>query len=685
MRLPGRRADQVELRRLPTGWLIEPKEPGSPTRSITPRMRGSDLSLPIEAPGRVVVVPDPRTGGNLLVGTTRNDHDAMAAVRRGSVATLEQTLLGVAVTPLSDRLELRPASDAFLLGGAAPESLPPGGDGSAQDGTEEGSGGRVMSLNDDPVAILYRRFKEAEAAAAAAPAASRFLPRLAAAQEALALGDGHQAATIIRVAAADDAREATALRPRLILAAAALVDHHADGVDLLDDPQLAAAGEVGLWRAVKLAERDPSSPEAARGFAANLSLLRSYPAPLRNILMPLAGESLVRGGTQAQAALEPTLQPAAALIFARALLAERQDRKPAALADLDRLAFDRDLRVADRAVEEAISLRQTMPSAKPRELADLLEAHLLDARIAGHEAASQLHLATLRMQAGQWEKALQLLRAVAFQHPEQQGEVRDHVAQVLKSLASAPPKAGGEAALDQAALIEANADMLPDGTAGGQVSLFLAARLQALGLPERAAPIIQRMMRATGPGSDKVALGSQLAALDLQQGDFAGARAALNESEGERPPQEAAESRLILMARALAGVGQLDQALAEVAPLRTPAALDLRASLLADRGDWTGATDTLLLSAGHDLPTTGKADAAGQDLLLRLASAGSRTADRARIERVRKLGEERFSDAGKQALFHLLTSDPDDVRSTRASSEIATLGHSPAALNTISK
>ncbi len=686
LRLPGRRADQVRLRRLPAGWLIEPREPGSPTRAIAPQMRGSDLRFPIEAPGRSVIVPDPRTGGNLLVGTTRSDRDAVPAMRRGSVVTAEKTILGIVITPLSDRLELRPTTDAFLLSGTLPEALAPEDAAVSQDAENSEPSPRVMSLSDDAAVVHYHRLKEAEAAAAAAPAASRFLPRLAAAQEALALGDGHQAATIIRVAAADDARDATALRPRLVLAAAALVDHHADSADLLDDPQLAVAGEVGFWRAVKLAERDPASPEAARRFAANLPLLQSYPAPLRNTLVPLAGEALVRGGTEAQAALERRLEPAAALGFARALLDERQGRKSAALRELDRLAFDRDLRVADKAIEEAVSLRQILPSAKPKELADLLEAHLLDARIAGHEAASELHLAALRAQAGQWEKALQLFRKVASEHPEQQGEVRNRVAQILKNLASAPSPLG-EGALDQAAMIEANADMLPDGAAGSQVSLFLAARLKALDLPERAAPIIQRMMRATRPGPDKAQLGSQLATLDLQQDNFTGAQAALSESDCEGLSPEASETRLILSARALAGAGQLDQALAVVAPLQTASALELKATLLADRGDWSGTTDTLLLSAGHALPPAGKVDAAAQDLLLRLASAASRSADRARIERVRRLGEGRFDDPGKQALFHLLTSDPvaDDVRPTMPSSEVAVLNHAPAILNTISK
>ena len=684
LRLPGRRADQVELHRLPNGWLIEPSGSSTPARAVAFHRRGPDVSFPMDAPGRAVIVPDPQTGGNLLVGTTRSDHDAVAATRRGSVATVEKTVLGIVITPLSDRLELRPMADAFLLSGVPPEASIPDEVLSGQDGKRDS---RVMSLSDAPSVILYRRLKQAEAAAAAAPAASRFLPRLAAAQDALALGDGQQATTILHVAAADDAREATALRPQLMLAAAALVDHHADGVDLLDDPQLASAGEVGLWRAVKLAERDPSSPEAARRFAANLPLLQSYPLSLRNILLPLAGEALVRGGTEAQAQLESRLRPATALVFAHALLTARQGRKSAALTELDRLAFDRDLRVADKAVEEAISVREAMPAAKPKELADLLEAHLLDARIAGHEAASQLHLAALRSQAGQWEEALKLLREVALQHPEQQTAVRERVADVLKKLASAPSQAGGEGALDQAAIIEANTDMLPDGAVGSQISLYLANRLKALDLPERAAPIIQRMMRATGPGSDKAQLGSQLAALDLQQDDFAGAQSALRESDWGGLSREATETRLILSARASAGAGQLDQAFAVIAPLQSPAALDLRATLLADRGDWIGTTDTLLLRVGHDLPSTGKVDATTQDLLLRLASAASRTADRVRIERARTMGEGRFDDPGKQSLFHLLTSDPvaDDVHPVGLSSKMAVLEHVPAGPDTMSK
>jgi hypothetical protein len=236
-------------------------------------------------------------------------------------------------------------------------------------------------------------------------------------------------------------------------------------------------------------------------------------------------------------------------------------------------------------------------------------------------------------------------------------------------------------------MIEANADMLPDGADGSRISLFLAARLAALDLPERAAPIVLKMMRATAPGRDKAELGLRLAALDLQQNDLAGVQAALRESDTGSLPSELAGPRLTMMAQALAGGGQIDQALATIAPLESEAALDLKASLLARRGDWNGTTDTLLTLAQRDPAHAGKLDPAGQDRLLRLASAASRTGDKSRIEQVRSIGDGRFADPGKEALFHLLTSDPatDDANPTRIASEVAGLRHTRAALEAIAK
>ena len=687
LRLKTHRAAGLVLRRLPTGWLIQTNGTGEPVKAISPTMDGAMLRFPVGSAGRTVVVPDPQTGGNLLVGTIRNGHDAIEVRRHGSNEIIEQTIQGIVIAPLSDRLELRPTIGAFLLAGMGVEATDIG---SVQPGLKPGSGilaPRIMSLADASPEVLYRRFKEARAAAAAAPAGARFEPRLLAAQDALALGDAAEAAIITRVAMEDDAREVAAIRPRLVAAAAALLEGRLDEVDLLDDPRASTDGERGLWRAVKLAKRDPASPEAARLFAAGLSLLQSYPAPLQAVLVPLAGESLARGGNDAQAALIEHLPYGHSLAFARALLAERRGQRQAALTALDRLSLDPDVRVAEVAIEEAVAIRQRSPSADPRELADILEGHLLDARIVGREVSSRFRLSELRAQAGQWQKALDLLRETITLYPEQQTEAHRRAGQVLMRLTAAPLKTGDGEALAQASVIEANAGMLPEGADGSRISLFLAARLAALELPERAAPIVRKMMHAAMPGTDKAELGLRLAVLDFQQNDLAGARAALQDSDPGGLPADLATERLVMMARSLAGDGQLDQALAAISAVNTTAGLDLRASLLARRGDWAGTSDTLLTLARQDQPASGKLDAAGQDLFLRMASAASRSRDKTRIGQIMSLGRGRFTDPGKEALFRLLVSDTaaDTVDPVKLSSEIAILHQTPAVFDSIAK
>ena len=514
LRLRLHQAKNVVLRRFPAGWLIQANVPNRMVKAIIPVMDGGTLRLPVDDAGRTVIVPDPDTGGNLLVGTIRSGHDAVVTRRRGPAEVIEQTIQGVVVDPFSDRLELRSAKHAFLLSGTVLEAFDRGtGASSELEGGAGAGASRILALAAGSPQALYRRFKEAKAAAAAAPAEARFALRLLAAQDALALGDAEAAATITRVAVADDARQAAAVRPKLITAAAALLDHHPDAVDLLDEPQAGAEGDIGLWRAVKLAERDPASPEAARLFAGSLPLLRSYPGPLQAALLPLAALSLVRGGNDAQAALVDHLPLEHDLAFARAVLAERRGQQQAALTALDQLGLDPDVRMADQAVEEAVAIRRTSSGSDPRKLADILEGHLLDARIAGHDVASRFRLAEMRAQGGQWQKALDLLRETAALHPDQENETRRRAGQVLMRLAAAPLKSGDGEAFAQAATIETNIGLMPGGADGSRISLFLAAKLGALDLPERAAPIVRDMMRQAEPGVVKAELGLRLAEL----------------------------------------------------------------------------------------------------------------------------------------------------------------------------
>ena len=77
---------------------------------------------------------------------------------------------------------------------------------------------------------------------------------------------------------------------------AALVADRPDEAQALLDPALDGTDEIALWRAVLAAERQAGSPQAAAVFAATLPLILSYPAGLRERLLPLAAETMAAGG-----------------------------------------------------------------------------------------------------------------------------------------------------------------------------------------------------------------------------------------------------------------------------------------------------------------------------------------------------------------------------------------------------
>jgi len=679
LRLPHRRLDQLALRRVQAGWVVG----GAPAAVEAPIPYDADrhgLRFPVSTPGRSVVVPDPLTRAGLLVGTIRAGADRVATTRHGGTLVIEQTAAGVVIDPLSDRLELRPTADAFLLAGldASNTSLA-----SSVTGTEaESVGPRVLSLPQAPVAEIARRLAEARATAAATPPQARFLSRLAAAQDALALADPLEAQTLAGVAVADAPDEAQSPKPLLILAASALLQREPRAAKLPDQvgPE---NGEVSLWKAVQLDELDPGSAEAARRFAATLPLLRAYPDALRARLLPEAATSLARSGTPDEAALVDQLPQEPSLDFARALLAARLGRTKVALTLLDRLARSDDVRLAGDAAEEAVRLRE--PGGDPKQLADALEQHLLDARIAGHEVATRLHVAELRARAGQWREAFGLLREAVALYPDQVDRLRGHVGDLLARMVKAPATPGIDA-LDEASIIESSADMLPPGQEGSRISLALATKLRGLDLPQLAAPIVARMMQAALPGAEKAQLGAELAALQLQQNDGKAAQDALQRS-GDTPPSgtlapELLQRREILLARALAMQGQSDQALSLLAGQDADEALELRAQLLEQRKDWTGAADGLLLLAGRQI-RDGHGAPGAQDLLLRLASDASRAGDPVLLAKVRALGPNVMTDAAKRSLFRLLTGDAG--AETGAPARIADLHAATAALDRVTQ
>ncbi|MDE2333422.1 MAG: hypothetical protein KGK10_02670, partial [Rhodospirillales bacterium] len=349
------------------------------------RVARGQVSLAAAAPGPVISVRDPRGGGLLLVGTVASA-GAVASRWRTPFFTVLPTLAGVAVAAHADAVQLRAIAGGFLLdGGAVP--LPLGTYNAAAAAT---AGVRLLDLPDLGLAALRRRLTEATFTAASAPPLARADARLAAAQAMLALGMGAEAGSLLRLAANADVR--LAADPRFQLAAAAAAALHpepgADPVAVSDAP-CRAANEVCLWRAVRLAAHAPDRAKAAAMFARVLPILEAYPRPLRRRLLPLAAETMLRGGKPGAAARLLAAYPRArSLRLARAIAAEAAlpavsagsggrgaaaREVDAVLARYDRLVRSRDRLLAFRAAFRAARLRAARGLATASQTAAALD------------------------------------------------------------------------------------------------------------------------------------------------------------------------------------------------------------------------------------------------------------------------------------------------------------------------
>ncbi|WP_428376589.1 hypothetical protein [Lichenicoccus sp.] len=680
--LPGRNARQFALQRVAAGWLILDAGGGQSRTAIEPVLDNMSLLLPVVAPGRTVIVPDPDTGENLLVGTLRTGTEAFDRSRHGHAYVIVESSLGIVIDPLSDRIEMRPTRSAFLLSGLGPQALGLPVDGQDARARADGSGARILALRRGTRQALYRRSKEAVAAAAAAPAGSRFDERMMAAQAALALGDGTQASTLAKVAVADDARQTCLRLTRIVRLAAAVLERKAAGSapepasdqdTCPNDPGYIDSPEVALWHGIGLARQDPGRPDAARLIASNLGLLQRYPEPLAAILLPIAAEALVEGGTDAQAGLIDAMPPGPKLTFARALLAARRGHAQPARSALDALRSDADIRIADLAAEQSVAMRLRSGDLTPRAAADSLDKHLLDARIAGHELSARYRLSELRIQAGQLPEALSLLRETSLLFPTQQDATRARAGDVLKRLAASPADGSAADTFNEAALIEANMDLVPRGGDGERLSRYLVDRLSALDLPERAAPIVGKLMAVAQSGLEKATLGARLAGLELQQNDPQAAQQALHDSDATDLPPALLEQRRMLRARGLTAQGHAVEALATIKDLTSSAALDLKANLLMARASWSDAAEALSTLVDRSVPATGPLDRSQQDLLLRLASAASRAGDAKRQAQVHDAVQGRIADGDKAALFQLLTTGATATGAAAEKADVAAL------------
>jgi hypothetical protein len=648
----------VSLSRSEHVWRITivPNEPK--LLPIRPIPRDGRLMLRAATPGRVVSLADPDTGATLLVGTQRQPGQGVPSVRRGVEYLLMPTWQGVAAEAISDVVALRPVQDGFVLSG--------GGAGLAL--STEPSAANLLAHEEAvtrrfdfaalPADVLMQRLRRQIADDAAAPALGRGPGRRSAAQVMISLGLGAEAQAMLRLAAADDPHEAASADNVALTAMAALIAHRPDDAAGLDDEGLSGTDDIALWRAVRLAEQNEGSPQAAAVFVATLPIVLAYPAPLRDRLLRLVAETLVEGGeTAAASALLAEHKDDHALGFARAMLMEALGDTEGALAAYDALASSKDRSPHARAAARALEVRLAGGWIDEKQAADGMDRLIYAWRGDQTERSMRGRLAQLKARSGSWRTALGLLRETEAIFPADKAAIHSELVDLFAAMLR-DDSAGSLPPLELTALVEENVDLLPAGPAGDPLQARLADRLLALDLPKRADPVLQKLMQAAPGDVGRAEFGARLAELRLRDGDPSGALTALAASGTERrPPAELAERRTLLEASARARRGEAEQALAILRALDTASADEARAAILERANDWPAAENALSAYVARVVPTEGRLDEGQQRSLLRLATAAARSGDTAKLAALRQSVGTRMDPGPLPDMFRLLTAD----------------------------
>jgi hypothetical protein len=640
----------------PEGWVLALGR-ATNLAPVLPQAQDQSLKLLMDGAGDSVVVRDPETGGNLLIGTQRRppfgrfSAAAMLVPHRAPSYTLVPTLQGVAVEPISDQIVLLAETNGFLLQGAGLNLAAPlsGADLTAL--MRSTTLTRAFAIPDRPVPTLLQLMDEAVAGAAAAPPRSRRPLRLQAAEAMMALGMGPEAEAVLRLAAAEDAAHAN--DPDLVglTAAAALLAERPDQAGGIEDPRLDDNDEIMLWRAVRRADSDDADPAAAAAFAATLKLQLSYPQPLRDRLLPIAAETMALGGQREAAAQLMAQRPNdPTLVYARAILSESTAKPEAALAAYDALAQGRDRRLRAHAANRAVELRLATGKLTKEQAADALDKLLYAWRSDRFEVRLRERTAALRADAKP-RAALAMLRETETLFPDQAPRLRAERTALLARLLKQP---NALSAIDFLSAVEENADLLPDMPDNRDVAQMLADRLVTLDLPQRAAPLLEELMRGSD-GAQRARFGLQLAALRLGNEDAAGARSTLADSDDADLPAPLAEQRATVDAEALTALGKPADGARELAAFTDDAAMRLRGTLLGKAADWP--TATLVLGTLVDrLPASGTLSEDQQALVMQCAGAASQANDEARLQSLAGFVD-RLS-ASRQELLRMMTEAP---------------------------
>jgi hypothetical protein len=662
LKLPVPSGVSIALSQTPQGWRIAGLTAVPKSQPIVATLTDGGLTFAAEQSSDVLTMADPDTGATLLIGTQRHSGQGVATSHYTTEFVLRQTGLGIVVEPLSDTMDLKVVPTGFsLTGGTGGLAASPQTD-ATQALTEAAHLTRRFDFSNMPPETLMQMASKQMTDEALAPPQAKGPKRRAVAQSMIALGFAAEAQGLLGVAAEQDPKQAASPDVKGLSAIAALLAGRLPDADGIDDPRLTGTDDIALWRAVRQAMQDEGSPSAAAVFASTAPLALLYPKPIRDRILPLMIETMIQGGQLASAAsLLAERKSDSDLDYARALQRQAEGDTDQAIGLLDALANGHDRFDRARAAAQAVELRLSTHKLEPGQAADALDKLAYVWRGDQREVALRERSAELHAQAGSWRAALTMFRQTEQDFPEQAAALHERLKDGFAKMIAGPGM-DEMAPIDVVSAIDENADLMPTDSGDPGLEERLADRLLTLDLPDRARPVLRKLMKSATSAAGKARFGATLAALESREKDDAGAIAALDLSDEKGLPPDLVEKRTLLRADAMARRGDPAGAVAALAALGTPATNEARAKILEQAQDWPGAERAWADYAVSALPETGDLSDSQARSLLRFSTAAARAADDTGLKALRTKYASRISPGAFADMFRLLTAEP--VRGT---------------------
>jgi tetratricopeptide (TPR) repeat protein len=689
--LPLPAADSLALTPVAGGWQVAAVAAAPPVQA-PPQTAIATVEFPMQSANQSIIIQDPLTGGDLLVGTVTQAGDAADFAESGPGYAVLPAWLGVVIVPQADNLGLNASLKGFELVSDAANGLPlgakpPVSTAALPAGTSAGEAGQTIDLPHGETADLWKQLIADQRAAAILPPLGRLGAQITLARDMLALGLGPEAIGVLDTAilenpAAQENGQIAGMR-----AIAGVISHRSRASDFTA-AGLVPGTELSFWHAAAGLDSGQTT-QAMPGLLGGLPLFETYPATLRHTIEAPLAEALADNGNLPAAKQLVQSDPGNPMLdLARAKILDRQGNAKAALAAYQKLAGSQDDRVSALAGARAVELRLAAGQLNDAQAADALDAQLFDWRAPEHERHMRMRIAQLRAAAGQWPQAFTMLAAARRLFPAYDAQIdAERAGMFLKMLAGNNLRQLSP--IETVAVLQQNEDLIPSGGDAAPVLSLLAQRLDALDLPGAAAPMLNRLIQRLPASAPRASLGASLAQVDLDAGSPVAALSDLSQTQADNLPPDLTAQRNVLAAKAQAAAGNAVAAINTLAPAATSPGsipgLDAQAQIAEQSGQWPQAEQALGTLVSRSIPPAGPLDSSQENLLLRLATAASHSNDNATLTSLAsQYGSRVGADAAGQ-MFQTLTAPPltGDQGLNQALHEIAQLQALPNMVNAV--